>query len=319
MLELQSIWEANANIRKFARTTPILYSSLLSDDLGFDLMLKAENLQTTNSFKIRGASNCLIKQKKEMPSLNGVVTASSGNHGQAVAYVANKMGVPAVIVMPETAPKAKSRAVSRWNAQIEFCGKTSRERLARSKEIAQQRGYLEIPSYDHPDVISGQGTIGKEILEQVPDVDIILVPIGGGGLISGIATLVKNLRPKTQVIGVEPAGSNSMTVSLDKEDITQLEKTHSIADGLLTMKPGFLTFPLVRKYVDRTMLVSEEEILQAIRLIIEHFKTVPEPSGAVSVAAALKEDWGKGKKVVSVVSGGNFDMDRLPSFITNRS
>ena len=319
MLELQSIWEADANIRKFARTTPILYSGLLSDNLGFDLMLKAENLQTTNSFKIRGASNCLIKQKKETPTLKGVVTASSGNHGQAVAYVANKLDIPAVVVMPETAPKVKSRAVSRWNAQIEFCGETSRERLARSKEIAQQKGYLEIPSYDHPDVISGHGTIGKEILEQVPDADIILVPIGGGGLISGIAALVKNLRPKTQIIGVEPEGSSSMTVSLGQGEITQLEKTHSMADGLLTMKPGSLTFPLVKKYVDRTMLVSEEEILQAIRLIIEHFKTVPEPSGAVSVAAALKGNWGKGKKVVSVVSGGNFDMDRLPGFITNRS
>jgi len=319
LLKLQSVWEANTNIRDFANVTPVLHSNFLSKDLGFELLLKAENLQTTNSFKVRGASNCLIKQKRELPSLKGVVTASSGNHGQAVAYVANTLGIPATVIMPETAPKVKSRAVARWGAQIEFCGKTSSERLARSKEIAMEKAYLEIPSYDHLDVIAGQGTIGIEILEQIPDVDIILVPIGGGGLISGISTLIKNQKPKIQVIGVEPEGSNSMTVSIDKGEITQLEKTHSIADGLLTMKPGSLTFPLAKKYVDATLLVKESEILQAIGICIEYFKTVPEPSGAVSVAAALKGNWGKGKKIISVVSGGNFDMEKLPDYIGQRS
>ena len=315
MLNIHSIWEADSRIREFARVTPVLCSEALSENLGFELMLKAENLQATNSFKIRGASNCILNQMKTYPNLNGVVTASSGNHGQAVAYVAYRLGLPSAIIMPETAPKAKVQAVSRWGARVEFCGTTSQQRLARSKQVALEESYLEIPPYDHYDVIAGQGTIGKEILEQAPDVDIVLVPIGGGGLLSGIATFIKSVKPQVQVIGVEPENSNSMWVSMNKGEITQLDKTHSIADGLLSLKPGSLTFPLVKEYVDRIMLVSESEITAAVGTSIQYFKTVPEPSGAVSVAAALKGDWGKDKKVVSVVSGGNFDMDRLPGFL----
>jgi threonine dehydratase len=315
LLNIQSIWEADRNIREFAMVTPILHSEALFRDLGFRLMLKAENLQTTNSFKIRGASNCILNQVKASTDIKGVVTASSGNHGQAVAYVAWRLGLPSAIIMPETAPKAKVDAVSRWGARVEFCGTTSQQRLARSKQVALEEGYIEIPPYDHYDVIAGQGTIGKEILEQVPDVDIVLVPIGGGGLISGISTFIKNIKPQVQVIGVEPENSNSMWVSINKGEITQLERTASIADGLLTLRPGSLTFPLVKKYVDRIMLVSESEILDALRTCIQYFKAVPEPSGAVSIAAALKGNWGKDKKVVSVVSGGNFDMDKLPGFL----
>jgi len=315
VLKVQSIWEADNNIRDFAGVTPILRSQALHSDLGIELLLKAENFQTTNSFKIRGASNCIIKQLKNTPNLQGVVTASSGNHGQAVAYVANRLGIPASIIMPETAPRAKVKAVSRWGANVEFCGTTSQQRLARSKEVALEKGYLEIPPYDHYDVIAGQGTIGKEILEQVPDVDIVMVPIGGGGLLSGISTLIKNLRPNVQLIGVEPENSNSMSVSVESGRITQLEKTHSAADGLLSLKPGSLTFPLVKKYVDQIMLVKESEIIDAIITCIKYFKTIPEPSGAVTTAAALKGDWGKDKKVVAVVSGGNFDMDKLPGFL----
>ena len=229
--------------------------------------------------------------------------------------MANRLGIPATIIMPETAPKAKVQAVSRWGANVEFCGTTSQQRLARSSEVALEKGYVEIPPYDHYDVIAGQGTIGKEILEQVPDVDIVAVPIGGGGLISGIATLIKNLRPKVQVIGVEPESSNSMSVSVNNGEITQLEKTHSAADGLLTLKPGSLTFPLVKKYVDKIVLVKEREILDAISTCVQYFKTVPEPSGAVTIAAALKGNWAKDMKVVAVVSGGNFDMEKLPGFL----
>ena len=314
MLKIQSIWEADGNIRDFAGVTPILHSQALQSDLGLQLFLKAENLQTTNSFKIRGASNCIVKQLRSTPNLQGVVTASSGNHGQAVAYVANRLGIPATIIMPETAPKAKVQAVSRWGANVEFCGTTSQQRLARSSEVALEKGYVEIPPYDHYDVIAGQGTIGKEILEQVPDVDIVAVPIGGGGLISGIATLIKNLRPKVQVIGVEPESSNSMSVSVNNGEITQLEKTHSAADGLLTLKPGSLTFPLVKKYVDKIVLGKEREILDAISTCVQYFKTVPEPSGAVTIAAA-QGNWAKDMKVVAVVSGGNFDMEKLPGFL----
>ncbi len=315
MLKIQSIWKADKNIRDFANVTPVLYSKALSLDFGFELLLKAENLQTTNSFKIRGASNCIVNLTKEMPSLPGIVTASSGNHGQAVAYVANQLKIPAVIIMPETAPDAKVKAVSQWGADIEFCGTTSQQRLKRAREVADEKGYREIPPYDHYDIIAGQGTIGKEILEQVPDVDAVLIPIGGGGLISGIATSIKNLKPEVQVIGVEPENSNSMYVSINNGDITQLEKTTSMADGLLSLRPGSLTYPLVKKYVDRIVLVKEKEIADAVGTCVQHYKTVPEPSGAVSVAAALKGDWPKGQKIVAIVSGGNFDMNKLLDFI----
>lgn len=315
LLNIQKIKDAHHNIKEFATVTPLLKSAALEYDLGYKLLLKAENLQTTNSFKIRGSSNCIINRVKSMPKINGVVTASSGNHGQAVAYVAYRLGLSATIVMPETAPKAKINTVSRWGAKIELYGTTSGERLARMQQIAEEEGFFVVPPYDHYDIIAGQGTIGKEILEQIPDVDVVLIPIGGGGLISGISYYIKHTNPKVQVIGVEPEGSNSMNVSIEKGVITQLDGTKSIADGLLSLKPGDLTFPIVKENVDKLITVSEDEILKAVSKCIEYYKTVPEPSGAVTVAGALKMDWGKGKKVVAVVSGGNFDMEKLPGFI----
>ncbi|MCK9216308.1 MAG: threonine/serine dehydratase [Firmicutes bacterium] len=311
MLKIEQVKEAHDNIKCYAKYTPILYSEAAAKDFGFKLMLKAENFQTTNSFKIRGASNCILKELESSKGLKGVVTASSGNHGQAVAYVAYRLRIPAIIVMPETAPEAKIKAVSRWGAKIEFCGTTSQQRLNRSKQIAEQEGYFEIPPYDHYNVIAGQGTIGKEILEQVPDVEAVFIPIGGGGLISGIATYIKNIKPQVKVIGGEPEESNSMSVSIRKGEIVRLDKTDSIADGLLSLEPGSMTFPLVKKFVDDIETVSELEISSAMIACIEYFKTVPEPSGAVSVAAAIKSDWRKGKKIVSLVSGGNIDMNRL--------
>lgn len=318
MLKVEQIKEAHDNIKCYARYTPVLYSGAAAKDFGFELMLKAENLQTTNSFKIRGASNCILKGIKSSKGLKGVVTASSGNHGQAVAYVAYRLKLPVIIVMPENAPEAKIKAVSRWDAKIEFCGITSQQRLNRSKQIAEQEGFFEVPPYDHYDVIAGQGTIGKEILEQVPDVEAVFIPIGGGGLISGIATYIKNIKPQVKIIGVEPKESNSMNVSMRKGEIVRLDKTDSIADGLLSLEPGFMTFPLVNKYVDDIETVSESEIINAIITCIEYFKTVPEPSGAVSVAAALGNARDKERKTVAVISGGNTDLPGLMNTIGNR-
>lgn len=315
LISIQKVEDAHRNIKDFAKVTPLLFSEAFENKQGFKLILKAENLQTTNSFKIRGSSNCIINKVKATPEIKGVVTASSGNHGQAVAYVAYKLGLPAMIVMPETAPRAKINAVSGWKAKIELCGTTSGERLVRMQQIAKEEGYFVVPPYDHYDIIAGQGTIGKEILEQLPDVDVVLVPVGGGGLISGISYYIKNANPKVKVIGVEPEKSNSMYVSLEKGAITRLDKTRSIADGLLSLEPGSLTFPIVKEYVDEVITVSENEISEAVGKCIKYYKTVPEPSGAVSVAGALKGDWGAGKKVVPVVSGGNFDMSSLSAFI----
>lgn len=317
MLKVEHIKKAHNNIKNFAKYTPILYSEALKKDIGLELMLKAENLQTTNSFKIRGASNCLMKTMASRPNLKGVIAASSGNHGQAVAYVAYKLGLSAIIVMPKTAAKAKINAVQRWDAKIEFCGTTSKERLDRAQKLAKDKGYFEVAPYDHYDVIAGQGTIGKEILEQLPEVDIVLIPIGGGGLIAGISTFIKNVKPKVLVIGVEPEASNSMGASLKKGDITRLNKTNSLADGLLSLEPGALTFPLVKEYVDKVMSVSEPEILNAVAKCIEYYKVFPEPSGAVSIAAALKGNWNKNKKVISIVSGGNYDIENMRAYMPN--
>ncbi len=275
MISIQKVEDAHRNIKDFAKVTPLLFSEAFENKLGFKLILKAENLQTTNSFKIRGSSNCIINKVRTAPEIKGVVTASSGNHGQAVAYMAYKLRLPATIVMPETAPKAKINAVSGWKAKIELCGITSGERLVRMHQIAAEEGYFVVPPYDHYDIIAGQGTIGKEILEQLPDVDVVLVPIGGGGLISGISYYIKNINPKVRVIGVEPEKSNSMYVSLEKGAITRLDKTKSIADGLLSLEPGSLTFPIVKEWVDEVITVSEGEIFEAIGKCIEYYKTVP--------------------------------------------
>lgn len=308
MFKISSVWEASANINEFVKETPVLYSEYLYNKLGFNCYLKAENLQETGSFKIRGASNAIKKIAKSNHLLTGLVAASSGNHGQAVACVANKLGIPAIIVMPKSAPKVKVDAVLRYGATVEYCGYTSSERITKAREINRENGYVEIPPFDHIDIITGQGTVGKEILEQIPDADIVIVPIGGGGLISGISATIKTLKPSTIIIGAEPEKSNSMYQSIKRGRITQLEKTESVADGLLSLRPGELTFSFVREYVDRLVLVEEAEIYKALELCINTYKVLPEPSGVVSLAAALKEDWGSNKKVICIISGGNCDM-----------
>lgn len=308
MLSLDSVWEASLNIREYVKKTPVLHAESLSKVLGFSCYLKAENFQVTGSFKIRGAANSILKLVKQRPSLPGLVAASSGNHGQAVAYTANNLGIPAIIVMPESASKTKVDAVAGYGAKIEYAGSTTDSRIARAEEVKLKTGYIEIPPYDHFDVIAGQGTIAKEILEQMPDIDTVIIPVGGGGLISGIASTIKTLKPGTTVVGVEPEKSNSMYKSIKKGKITRLKDTKSMADGLLALQPGGLTFPLVKKYVDRIVLVKEEDIFEALKLCLDTFKVVAEPSGAVSLAAALKEDWGVNKKVMCIISGGNCDV-----------
>lgn len=308
MLSLGSVWEASMNTREYVKKTPVLHAESLSKDLGFSCYLKAENFQVTGSFKIRGAGNSILKLVKQLPSLPGLVAASSGNHGQAVAYMAKNLGIPAIIVMPESASKTKVDAVAGYGAKIEHAGSTTASRIARAKEIKLETGYIEIPPYNHLDVIAGQGTIAKEILEQMPDIDTVIIPVGGGGLISGIASTIKSLKPGTVVVGVEPEKSNSMYESINRGKITRLKDTKSVADGLLALQPGGLTFPLVKKYVDQIVLVKEEDILEALKLCLDTFKIVAEPSGAVSLAAALKGDWGINKKVMCIISGGNCDV-----------
>src|SRR5690625_3911068 len=278
------------------------------------MFLKGEHLQKTGAFKIRGATNKVTQAVKDGATF--ITAASSGNHGQAVAYIANKLGVPATIVVPEDASMCKLDAIRAYNGKIEKCGMTSNERIPRAKELTEDRNGVYIPPYDDPLIMAGQGTVGLEILEQVPDVDIIVVPVGGGGLISGILTAVKESSPEVIVIGVEPETANDTYLSLQKREITRIEETTTMADGLRTSQPGDLTFPVVKKYLDNLVLVTEEEIRTALRFVFERMKQVIEPSSAVTVAAAMNGKLGvSGKNVVTVASGGNVDIADLPKLL----
>lgn len=310
MVHIDDIRQAKKRISDIIHTTPILTSKQLSSMCGNNIFLKGEHLQTTGAFKIRGATNKVKQVAKE--GVRFVTAASSGNHGQAVAYIANVLGMDATIVVPEDATESKLHAIQSYNGKIEKCGLTSAERLPRAKELAHEENGVFIPPYDDPYIIAGQGTAGLEILQQLDDVDMVVVPVGGGGLISGILTAIKETKPHVKVIGVEPEIANDTYLSLKKGKITDISETRTIADGLRTSQPGDLTFSIVQKYLDDLVLVSEHEISQALFFVLERMKQLIEPSSAVSVAAAMFDKLGvKGKNVVCVLSGGNVDVRNL--------
>lgn len=283
----------------------ILRTPVMADPAGTGLTLKAEYLQRTGSFKLRGAANRVIMAVEA--GARHVVTGSSGNHGQAVAYVAQQLGIKATVVVPEDANPVKIRGMQQYGARIEFCGLTSNERLARAAEITRTEGAVFVPPYDDPYVMAGQGTAGLEILEQVPDVQVVFVPVGGGGLISGVATAIKESNPQVRVVGVEPELANDTYLSRQQGAVVDIGISRTIADGLRTSHPGSLTFPVVQRYVDEIQLVSEAEIRHACRYLLTVMKQVVEPSGAVGVAAALRA----GGPAVALVSGGNIDLDSV--------
>lgn len=294
---LAAIAEARARIASVILTTPVL-----PDPTGGGLLLKGEHLQKTGSFKLRGAANRVMQAVAA--GARHVVTGSSGNHGQAVAFIARELGIAATIVVPEDALAVKVRNMQAWGARVEFCGRTSTERLRRAEEITRTEGALFIAPYDDPQVMAGQGTCGLEILEQAPGAAEIYVPIGGGGLISGMATAIKESDPTVKVIGVEPELGNDTYLSRQRGEILKIGSCRSVADGLRASEPGRLTFPVIQRYVDEIQLVSEEEIRAAQRYLLEIRKQVAEPSGAVSVAAALRA----GRPALAVISGGNLDL-----------
>lgn len=287
----------------------ILKTPLLPDPTGRGLLIKGEHLQVTGSFKLRGASNRVTVAAKE--GAQHVVTASSGNHGQAVAYVAQRFGIRATVVVPEDAPRVKVEAIRRYGAAVEFCGLTSPARMARAEEIVREQGAVLIPPYDDPFIMAGQGTMGLEILEQAPEAAVVFAPIGGGGLISGVATALKERKASIRVIGVEPELGNDTYMSFRKGEIVSIAGSKSIADGLRTSAPGHMTFPVIRKYVDDVELVTEDEIRAAVRYMLFVRHQLVEPSGAVTVAAALRY----GKPCVAVVSGGNADWAALQALL----
>jgi threonine dehydratase len=274
------------------------------------LALKCESLQPGGAFKIRGAYN-MVAQLTDEQRRRGVITYSSGNHGQAMALAARELGAPAVVVMPKTAPRIKIEGARSFGAEVIFEGTTSVERRVRAEREAAERGLTMVPPFDHPWIIAGQGTAGLEILEQHPDVGAVLVPIGGGGLIAGVAAAIKLTRPAVRVIGVEPEGAAAMKASVDAGHPVTLDKTETIADGLMPVRPGDLTFAHVREYVDDILTVTDLQIVDAVLWLYSNAKIVAEPSGAATVAAALTAKPRLPGPVVAIVSGGNIGLDTL--------
>jgi len=312
MIDLAQIYQARERIAKIVKQTPLLSSKTISEEIGNQLFFKCEHLQKTGSFKIRGAANKVISEAER--GAKYVVGASSGNHGQAVAYVANLLGLKSTIVVPEDVAACKQKAIRVYHGGLEFCGLTSGERIERAKQICEDEQAVFIPPYDDPLVMAGQGTAGLEILEQLDEIDEVYVPIGGGGLISGVATAIKESNPRIRVIGVEPALANDTYLSYNKGQRVNIGVTTTIADGLRTSIPGELTFPIVQKYVDEIVLVEEEAIKRAFSFVLTRMKQVIEPSGAVSVAAAMESGAG-GKRIIALVSGGNVDTAVIPSLL----
>jgi threo-3-hydroxy-L-aspartate ammonia-lyase len=297
LVSLDDIAAAAERVRGIARRTPVIPSAVPG------LFLKCENMQPMGAFKMRGAYNMVAQLAPDVRA-RGVITYSSGNHGQAVALAAQIVGAPAVIVMPETAPAVKVEGARSYGAEVVFAGRTSFDRKHRAEDIATARGLTIVPPFDHEWIIAGQGTVGLEILEQHPEVRTVFVPVGGGGLISGVATAIKRTRPDVHVIGVEPAGAAKMSTSLAAGEPVTLDKTASIADGLLTLRPGDLTFAHVKTFVDEVLTVTDEQIAAAVKWLYATAKIVAEPSGAATTAGVLA--YGEPPKhAVAVVSGGN--------------
>ena len=314
LTRLDDIRTAAERIKTVARVTPLVD---VSDAARRPLFLKAENLQPAGAFKVRGAFNMVAQLSPEQRKA-GVITYSSGNHGQAMALAARTLGAPAVVVMPTSAPAVKIDGARALGAEVILAGTTSVERRARAEAEAAARGLTMVPPFDHEWIIAGQGTAGLEILEQRPDVAAVVVPIGGGGLVAGVAAAIKQSKPDVVVIGVEPSGAAAMKASVDAGEPITLATTATVADGLMPVRPGDLTFAHVRAFVDRVVLVEDPDIITAVLWIFTHAHIVAEPSGAAATAAVLTGVADAGLPadgpIVAIVSGGNIAPERLAEF-----
>jgi threo-3-hydroxy-L-aspartate ammonia-lyase len=309
---------AQAVLQGVAVRTPLLPAPWLSAAVGAEVRLKCENLQAAGAFKIRGAYTALARLDDAVRS-RGVIAYSSGNHAQGVALAAKLLGVRAVIVMPTTAPSVKIEGTKRFGAEVIMEGTTSLERQHRAEAIAAAEGLSIIPAFDHADVIAGQGTVGLEILQDWADVDVIIVPIGGGGLVSGIAAYVKQVRPTVRVIGVEPATADAMKRSLEAGEPVTIAPSGTIADGLMPVRPGDLTFAHARAFVDDVVRVEDIAILDAARHIMTASRLIVEFSGAATVAALLAGAIDvRGARTAAVLSGGNIEPARAAEVLAGR-
>ena len=326
LVSIEAIRAAAARIAPIAIKTPLIRAAFPGTSgfgLGHEIWLKAESLQPIGAFKIRGASNKILQLTPDEVA-RGVITYSSGNHAQGVAYAAREVGAKAVIVMPSNAPAIKRAATLALGAEVVEVGPASSERLARAEELVRQHGYVVIPPYDDEQIIAGQGTCGLEIIEELPDADLVLSPVSGGGLLSGVAAAVKLLRPQTKVFGIEPELAGDAAESLRTGAIVTWPAelvSRTLADGLRTQSVGVHNFAHIQAFVDGIVTVTEAEILATMRAIVAATRLVPEPSGAVATAALIfhAHQLPAYRKAVSVVSGGNVDPAFLAQVLTENT
>jgi threonine dehydratase len=316
MIELADVESAVEKVGETSRRTPIDYSHTFSDMTGADVHLKMENFQRTGSFKIRGATNRIMTLPADAKE-KGVVTASAGNHAQGVALAASRSGVDSKIVMPEYAPISKINATQSYGAEVVLHGADYNDAADHAHEIERDEDRTYVHAFDDPYVMAGQGTIGLEIIEDLPEVETVLVPIGGGGLISGVATAIKGRNPDVRIVGVQAEGASSVAKSLEKGEIYERESVDTIADGIATRRVGDEPFDVIRERVDEVVTVSDPEIAMALTYVLERGKTLVEGAGAAPLAALLFEkfDFEPDETIVPAMCGGNIDLNTLTTVI----
>jgi threonine dehydratase len=310
LVTLRDLEAAARVLAPVAVRTPLLPSDALSDLVGGPVWIKPEVLQRGGAFKFRGAYNFLSRMDPAVRS-RGVIAPSSGNHAQAVALAAKLFGVPATVVMPTTVTAAKRTGAERLGARVELAGTTTADRMGRAEELVASEGLTLVPPYDHPTIIAGQGTVGLEIADDLPNVDAVLVPVGGGGFSAGVASAIKLRLPNARVIGVEPTGAPKLSRARAAGKPVKLEHSGGLADGLLAVEIGTLTFAHHQRYLDDVILVDDAALRRAMRLLLDRMKLVVEPSGAITVAALLEGKFTPRGPTVAVLSGGNIEWDGL--------
>ena len=315
-IRFSDIQSAAQRLSGVAHRTPIATSRTFDEQVGAQVFFKCENLQRGGAFKFRGAYNTISQLSDEHRAL-GVVTYSSGNHAQGVALASKLLGVQATIVMPNDAPEVKLSATRGYGAEVVLYDRVEQKREVVARRLADERGLTIVPPFDHPHIIAGQGTVALELLADVPDLDVLIVPIGGGGLISGCSLAAHALQPGLRVIGVEPETANDTYLSLQKGERVSTPQSHSIADGLLPTAPGEITFAIMQQNLEAVALVSDVELIGAVKFLLLHMKLLVEPSGAAPAAALMsgKIANAQGKKIGVVLSGGNVDPKKLTEIL----
>jgi threonine dehydratase len=316
MLDFDDVCDARDRVAETARETPLVYSHTFSEMTGAEVHLKEEMLQRTGAFKIRGATNRIATLPEETLE-SGVVTASAGNHAQGVALAATRMGVDSKVVMPEGAPISKVKATRNYGAEVVLHGATYDDAAEYARQLEREEDRYYLPAFDDWEVMAGQGTIGLEILDDLPEVETVVVPIGGGGLISGIATAIKGTNPDARVIGVQAEGASSVVPSLAKGERIELDSVDTIADGIATRTIGEKTFEVIQERVDEVVTVSDADIAVAIMLLLERGKLLVEGAGAVALAALLADEfeYEAGETIVPALCGGNIDLNTLTTVL----